>query len=255
MLEDEVIITTTSGAMNTFVVRPDEEGPFPVVLFYMDAPGKREELHDMARRIASVGYLVVLPNLYYREAPEFVMEWSEAGRKAMFDLTKHLSIELIMDDTLHLLDFVDNHIDANATRVGAVGYCMSGPFVFAAAGQFPERINCAASIYGANLLTKRDDSPHLSAARITGEMYFACAEIDHYAPVEVIEELQAHLESLPIDARLEWYPGAEHGFAFPGREGIYHKPSAERHWARLFSLFRRNLQSEEPLLLAADSGV
>lgn len=249
MLEDEVIITTSSGPMNTFVVRPDEDGPFPVVLFYMDAPGKREELHDMARRIASVGYLVVLPNLYYRETPEFVMEWSEDGRKAMFDLTKHLSIDLIMDDTLHLLDFIDNHADAIPSRVGAVGYCMSGPFVFAAAGRFPERISCAASIYGANLLTKREDSPHLTAAQITGEMYFACAEIDHYAPQDTIEALAAHLESLPIDWRLEWYPGAEHGFAFPGREGIYDKPSAERHWARLFSLFRRNLQIEAQFTL------
>lgn len=245
MLEDDVIITTSSGPMNTFVVRPDEEGPFPVVLFYMDAPGKREELHDMARRIASVGYLVVLPNLYYRETPEFVMDWSEAGRQAMFDLLKHLSVDLVMDDTLHLLDFVDNHADADASRVGAVGYCMSGPYVFAAAGRFPERINCAASIYGANLITKRDDSPHLTAGRITGEMYFACAEIDHYAPPETIAELEAHLASLPIDYRLEWYRGAEHGFAFPGREGIYHKASAERHWVRLFSLFRRNLLSPD----------
>lgn len=241
MLEDEVIITTSAGAMNTFVVRPDEEGPFPTVLFYMDAPGKREELHDMARRIASAGYLVALPNLYYRETPEFVMQWDEAGTKAMFELTKHLTVDLIMDDTHALIDFVDNHADANTTKIGAVGYCMSGPFVFAAAGRFPERIHCAASIYGANLMTKRTDSPHLSAKDIKGEMYFACAEIDHYAPAEVIEALTAHLDSLPINSRLEWYPGAEHGFAFPGRGSIYHKPSAERHWSRLHSLFHRNL--------------
>jgi len=244
MLEDEVVINTSAGAMNTFVVRPDEEGPFPAVLFYMDAPGKREELHDMARRIASTGYLVALPNLYYRETPEFVMQWSEAGRKAMFDLTRHLSVDLIMDDTRALIEFVDNHPDADSARIGAVGYCMSGPYVFAAAGRFPERISCAASIYGANLLTKREDSPHLTAKDIKGEMYFACAEIDHYAPSEVIAELTEHLESLPINSRLEWYPGAEHGFAFPGREGIYDKPSAERHWARLHSLFRRNLHPQ-----------
>jgi carboxymethylenebutenolidase len=72
-------------------------------------------------------------------------------------------------------------------------------------------------------------------------MYFACAEIDAYAPRETIDELAAHLAPLPVNARIEWYPGAEHGFAFPGRGAIYHKPSAERHWARLFSLFGRNL--------------
>lgn len=241
MIEHHLDIETADGQMNTFVTHPEEDGPFPVVLFYMDAPGKREELHDMARRIATVGYFVVLPNLYYRKTREFVMERTEAGMKEMFDLARHLSIELIMQDTQAMLDYVDGEPNANATSLGAVGYCMSGPFVLAAAGRYPERFCCAASIYGANLLTKRDDSPHLLADRVQGELYFACAEIDQYAPKEVIEALQSHLSESGATYRLEWYPGAEHGFAFVDREGIYHKPSAERHWERLFALFRRNL--------------
>ena len=64
MIEKHLDISTQDGAMNSFVVYPDEGGPYPVVLFYMDAPGYREELRDMARRIAAVGYYVVLPNLY-----------------------------------------------------------------------------------------------------------------------------------------------------------------------------------------------
>ena len=71
MIEKHLDIPTADGAMNTFVVYPEENGPHPVVLFYMDAPGKREELHDMARRLASVGYYVILPNLYYRKSRDF----------------------------------------------------------------------------------------------------------------------------------------------------------------------------------------
>ena len=71
MIEQHIDIPTADGSMNSFVVHPDEGGPFPVVLFYMDAPGKREELHDMARRIGTVGYCVILPNLYYRDVREF----------------------------------------------------------------------------------------------------------------------------------------------------------------------------------------
>ena len=81
----------------------------------------------------------------------------------------------------------------------------------------------------------------LGADKINAEVYFACAEIDHYAPKEVIDALQAHLQTTHLNYRLEWYPGAEHGFAFPSRGDIYDKPSAERHWVRLLDLFKRNL--------------
>src|SRR6201999_1915546 len=66
MIEQTVDIATKDGKTTTFIVHPERGGPFPVIFFYMDAPGIREELRDMARRFATVGYYVVLPNLYYR---------------------------------------------------------------------------------------------------------------------------------------------------------------------------------------------
>ena len=242
MLETEVDLETRDGEMNAFVVHPEEGGPFPPVLFYMDAPGKREELHDMARRIAAVGYLVVLPNLYYRRAREFRMERTQEGMQRMFEMMSHLTNTLVVQDTEALLAYVDAHPQARKGPVGAVGYCMSGPFVLAAAAQFPQRIAAVASIYGARLITDAPDSAHRSADRIGGEVYLACAEIDRWAPPEQIEQLAGVLAKGGVRHRVEWYPGAEHGFAFPQREGIYHKPSAERHWERLFALFARNLR-------------
>ena len=66
MIEQTVDIPTKDGKTTTFIVHPDRGGPFPVILFYMDAPAIREELRDMSRRLASSGYYVVLPNMYYR---------------------------------------------------------------------------------------------------------------------------------------------------------------------------------------------
>lgn len=242
MIEHEFDLPTADGAMNTFITHPEEGGPFPVVLFYMDAPGKREELHDMARRIATVGYYVVLPNLYYRTTREFKMVRDEEGYKRMFALIAGLSNALVMRDTEAMLAFVDRQKEAKASALGAVGYCMSGPFVFAAAGHFPARVKCAASLYGVRLATDDADSPHLLADKVKGELYFGCAETDKYAPKEMIDKLEAHLKNTPsLRSRVEWYMGVEHGFAFPQREGIFHKPSAERHWERLFALFKRNL--------------
>jgi carboxymethylenebutenolidase len=243
MIEKHPDIETRNGAMNSFVVHPPGEGPFPVVLFYMDAPGKREELHDMARRLASAGYYVVLPNLYYRRSRDFwLKERTEAAMAVMFEHMHSLTNAMVTQDTQAMLAFVDAQPEADGTRVGAVGYCMSGPFVMAAAAAFPDRIKGIASIHGANLVTDREDSAHKMAPRIRCESYFACAEIDKWASREIVDTLEAALRAAGTPHRIEWYPKAEHGFVFPQRKGIYDQPSAERHWDRLFDLFGRRLQ-------------
>lgn len=242
MKEDHIDIQTKDGAMNTFITRPDEGGPFPVVLFYMDAPGKREELHDMARRIATVGYYVVLPNLYYRDVREFHLGMEDATRERMFELMGNLTNAMVCEDTQAMFDYVAGETDARDGPVGITGYCMSGPFVFAAAAAFPDRIKAAASIHGVKLYSDDPDSPHLTADKIQGEMYFGCAERDQLAPPTMIDPLDAHLKSTGINYRIEWYPEAEHGFVFPQRDGMFSKESAERHWARLFAMFERNIR-------------
>lgn len=242
MIERDLDIPTADGSMNTFLVHPEEGGPFPVVLFYMDAPGKREELHDMARRIAAVGYCVVLPNLYYRSERNFVRkERTEATTAHIFKLMGSLNAHTTAIDTAAMLQFVDAQAAADATRIGALGYCMSGPFVVWAGAAFADRLRCIASIHGANMATDKPDSPHVVAARIRCESYFACAETDVWAPSEHIQKLQDSLLAAGIPHRIEWYPGTEHGFVFPQRGPIYNRAAAERHWERLFALFARTL--------------
>ena len=243
MIERHIDIPTADGAMNTFAVCPEEGGPFPVVLFYMDAPGKREELHDMARRLAAVGYFVVLPNLYYRTSRDyFLRERTDAGFAEMYQHMHSLDRATTERDTAAMLAYVDSQPEADTVRIGAVGYCMSGPFVVWAAAAFPQRLRCIASIYGAGLVTDKPDSPHLWVDKLRCEAYFACAEIDRWASPAEIAQVQAALEQAKVPHRIEWYPGAQHGFAFPLRAGIYDKPSAERHWERLYSLFERRLR-------------
>jgi len=240
MIEHHLDISTADGAMNSFVVHPEEGGPFPVIFFYMDAPGKREELHDMARRLASVGYYVVLPNLYYRETREFDLITGTKGetREAMFQLMRGLTDAMVAGDTEAMFAHVDADAHADATRIGCVGYCMSGPFSFAMACTFPERIKAAASVYGVRLFGEGSSAPIAHHAR--GELYFACAEFDDYAPTEMVDALEAHLHEIGCNARVERYAGVHHGFAFPLRP-VYDQPAAERHWERLFALFARNL--------------
>jgi carboxymethylenebutenolidase len=241
MIDRELDIETADGVMNTFITHPEEGGPHPLVLFLMDAPGIREELHDMARRLGSAGYHVLLPNLYYRRVRDFVM-----GPDKRAEMSAHmnsLTNAMVCEDVLACLEFAASDPAASEGPAGTVGYCMSGPFAFAAAAAFPDRISAAASFHGVRLCTEALDSPHRSAVEVKGELYFGCAETDEWAPREMIDALDAHLSSTAVNYRIEWYPDTAHGFVFPGRTGIYHKAAAERHWERLFALFGRNLHS------------
>jgi carboxymethylenebutenolidase len=242
VIDRDVDISTDHGDMNAFVTHPEEGGPHPVVLFFMDAPGKREELHDMARRLGTAGYYVVLPNLYYRSVREFNVFSGDPShtRDAMFDLMMSLNDELVASDTSAMLAFADEDPAADASVVGCLGYCMSGPFSFAMACAYPGRVRAAASIYGVRLFGP--GSPASRAASARAELYFACAEFDEYAPAEMVDGLEAHLAAIGANARVERYPGVHHGFAFPDRGPIYDKASAERHWERLHALFARNLR-------------
>ncbi|WP_312166671.1 dienelactone hydrolase family protein [Phenylobacterium sp.] len=244
MIEQTLDIPTRDGATATFIVHPDRDGPHPLILFYMDAPAIREELRDMARRLASAGYYVMLPNLYYRagvmELGPLSPDPNDPGRARMFELMNGLSIPMVMEDTDALVAFAQGQAAASTAKIGCVGYCMSGQFSINAAARHADKVAAAASIYGTFLVTDKADSPHLAARKAKGELYFACAEIDRWAPLETVQALGQSLAADRIDAEVELYPKVEHGFAFPQR-AAYDKASAERHWARLNALFRRNL--------------
>ena len=243
MIEAEIPLQTADGTMSAFTTRPDEGGPFPVVFFYMDAPGKREELHDMARRIATAGYYVVLPNLYYRWKENFQLDFKTgSNRDEMFGLMNQLSNAMVVSDTQAMIDHVIDAPDADPDRIGCVGYCMSGPFSLVVASAYPDRVRCAASVYGVRLAVDADDSPHHGFPSTKAEIYVAAAETDEYAPPEMIARVEKAIADAGTRGRVEWYPGTHHGFAFPTRGSVFDKPSAERHWARLHSLFNRNLR-------------
>ena len=245
MIEEHIDIQTEDGPMNTFIVFPKEAGPHPLIFFYMDAPGKREELHDMARRLASAGYFVVLPNLFYRSSRDFYLKSrTPEALELMYSYMNTLSPRTSQTDTKAMLQFADQHAMADQTRISALGYCMSGPIVVWAAAQFPDRFASLASIHGANMASASPDSPHRWVEKLKCECYFACAEIDRWAPAADIEKLEASLLAAKVHYSLDWYAGVEHGFVFPKREGIYNAAAAERHWENLFRLFDRTIQNK-----------
>jgi len=245
MIEETLDIATPDGAMETFTCRPERGGPHPAVFFLMDAPGVRDELRDMTRRLASVGYYVLLPNLYYRAGRDTtygaeVLDKGSAEHKRMRAVRTKMTIPPVMDDIAAMIDYVDAQPDAKPGPVGAHGYCMSGPYALAAAARYPDRVAAAASFYGTWLVSDAEESPHLTFAKSKGELYIACAEHDELAPLPMVAELRQDFEVSGAKGELEMYDGVHHGFAFPWR-WCYDKPAAERHWERLIGLYRRVL--------------
>ena len=245
MIDQTLDIMTGAGQMETFICRPERGGPFPAVFLLMDAPGIREELRDMARRLATVGYYVLLPNLYYRAGRDTifgpdVLEEGSPDRERMRAVRTKMTIPPVMDDVAALLAFIDRQGEVRRGLVGCHGYCMSGPYALAAAARYPDRIAAAASFYGTWLVSDAEESPHLSLGKVKGELYIACAEHDELAPLPMVAELKGLFERSRATGELEIYPGVHHGFAFPQRK-VYDKPAAERHWERLIALYRRKL--------------
>jgi len=249
MLEKVVDIETADGKMNGYVYCPDEGGPFPVVLMYMDSAGVREPLADVCRRLASSGYYVLMPNLYYRRVRHVDIDVDRFNDPAygeqtalMWSLNKHLTNSMVMDDTRAMFRFLEGEQAARQGKLGVLGYCMSGPFVYRAAGVFPERVAAAISMYGSPLVSDAPDSSHLTTASIRGEMYFGFAENEFYfSTSDVSGKLKGFFAEAGVPARFEIYRAVEHGFVLPGRR-VYHKASSERQWVRVNDIFRRNLQ-------------
>ncbi len=245
MIEEIIDLATADGEMETFICRPERDGPHPVVVLMMDAPGIREELYDMSRRLGTAGYAVLLPNLYYRAGRDTkygpdVLEKDSADHAAMRAVRTKMTIPPVMADFGAMLDYVDGRPWAKAGPVGTHGYCMSGPYALAAAARYPDRVAAAATFYGTWLINDAEESPHLNLAEIKGEAYISCAEHDELAPLDMVEELRGLFEAAGTRGELEIHAGVHHGFAFPER-WCYDKPAAERHWERLFALYGRNL--------------
>jgi carboxymethylenebutenolidase len=242
MIESYINVGTPDGSMECFTVYPDGDGPYPAIILYMDVPGVREELRDFCRRIAAEGYFAMLPDLYYRDGKlRFDLTKGDAELQRMFAAGAKLNVDMIMRDTGGMLTYLGDNPIATA-KTGCIGYCMSGQFVVAAAGTYPEQIAAAASLYGVRIVTDADDSPHKLADRIKGELYLGFAATDPYVEDNVVPDLRAALDANGVNYTLEVHPDTEHGFCFPARPA-YVQDAAERVWDTVFELYERTLKA------------
>lgn len=248
-MQTTVQVPTSDGVADAYLAQPDGDGRFPAVLIFMDAFGLRPRLAEMAERIASRGYLVLVPNLFYRagRAPLFDLSGLDdpERRAALFgQLMPHiraLTPEAITRDAAAYLDFLAARDDVAPGPVAMVGYCMGGTNALRAIEAYPDRIAALASFHAGRVVTDAPDSPHLGVGSITGEVYVAHADHDQSMTAEQIATLEKALEAAGVTYRSELYAGAHHGFTMADT-AAYDEQATERHWTALFDLLDRTFR-------------
>ncbi|HEY1651990.1 MAG TPA: dienelactone hydrolase family protein [Acidimicrobiales bacterium] len=245
MSHEQVSIRTHDGECPAHVFTPSGSDRHPAVIFYMDGLGIRPTLFEMGQRLADYGYVVLLPDLFYRAGPYEALDPKKVFasgdvRAAIGHLFASTDNRRAGEDTEAFLAYLEGRDDVAGTKVGTTGYCMGGAISLTAAGTYPDRVAAAASFHGGNLAADSDLSPHRLAPHMAGRIYVAGADNDDSYPPEMAARLEKALSDADVDHRCEIYPGALHGWAmsdFP----VFNEAAAERHWDELAALFADTL--------------
>ena len=244
MPKEQVTIRTRDGECPCHVVTPARGGKFPGVIFFMDAGGIRPALFEMAQRLADAGYVVLLPDMFYRAGSygPFVPKELFAGdfRAVIGPLMATTGNDKAAEDTGAFVAYFETRSDVAGSELGAVGFCMGGGMALAAAGTYPDRFAAVASFHGGNLATNAPTSPHLLAPKLKAEIYIAAAENDASYPPEMAERFEQALAQAGVRYRTETYPDA-HGWMKPDFP-VYDHDAAERGWDAMLALFDRTLR-------------
>jgi carboxymethylenebutenolidase len=253
MKAQKIIIETQDGKCDAFVACPDDKTAHPAVLMLMDAFGPRDYLYEMATKLASRGYYVLLPNLFYRVRPAPVLDLTfplkaedmpGIVKTKVTPLFQGFSTEFCLRDIGVFLDFLAEQKEVLPGKAALTGYCLGGSLALRAASRFPDRIAAAASFHAGNLATEAGESPHRQLGNIKAEVYIAHADNDQSMPPEQIERLGDALEQSGIRYEAELYTGAAHGFTMADLPA-YNEAALTRHWEKLSGLLDRSFKNRK----------
>jgi carboxymethylenebutenolidase len=241
-----VQIETTDGTCPAALSIPDGGGPWPAVIMFADAGGMRDTIRQMGERLSGLGYVVLVPDFYYRNGPYAPVDMRTAFNdketaERIMGMMFGYTADLVVSDANAFVDYLDTVPEKKPGGVGTTGYCMGGRLSLITAANLGERIAASASFHGGNIAKEDDpDSPHHKAAAIRATVYVAGAIEDQSFPDEQKELLEKVLTEAGVAHTIETYP-AHHGFAVPDNAS-YDEAAAERHWQAMEKLFGSTLR-------------
>jgi carboxymethylenebutenolidase len=241
--ESDVSVKTPDGTCDAALFHPSGAGKHPPVLMWTDILGLRPAFRDMGRRLAAQGYVVLVPNPFYRtrKAPVLSGPFNFADpndRAKLTELTAPLTTPAVTSDAGAYLAFLDAQGATNTkAKAGTVGYCMGGPLTMRTAALKADRIGAGVSCHGGNLVNDTPDSPHLLVPKIKASYYFAVADNDDKRQPDAKDKLKAAFAAAHVPATIEVYDGCQHGWCV--KDGaVYNEAGAERAWGNMLALFK-----------------
>src|SRR5271167_2046125 len=253
LAETEVMVKTPDGNCDAAFIHPTT-GTYPAVLIWPDAFGLRPAMRQIARRIASEGYAVLVPNPFYRTAKAPVFDNPSSfnfdnpeDRAKLPPLTGPVTATGAAEkDAIAFVAFLDAQREVDKTKkIGTQGYCMGGPLVVRTAAAVADRIGAGASFHGGGLVTDGPNSPHLLAPKIKARMYFGIAANDDMRQPDAKDKLKEAFAAANVPAEIEVY-SSNHGWCVPDMplqsgKPIYDMTDAERAWGKLVGLYNTAL--------------
>jgi carboxymethylenebutenolidase len=245
VVETDVMVTTPDGKADAVLFHPAGAGSWPAVLMWPDILGLRPVFREMGKRLAASGYVVLVPNPFYRvkRAPIVTGPFDFNNKddvSRIMAFKTGLTDAMVDTDAKAYISFLDAQKQTNRRKgAGVQGYCFSGPIAFHTAAVRSDRIRAVATFHGGGLVTKDADSPHLLIPKTKASFVVAIARNDDQKQPEAKDVLKKAFAAARRPAVVEVYP-ADHGWCVPGSQP-YDQASAERAWAELLKLYRANL--------------
>lgn len=244
LTETNVKFDGPGGTIDAFFVHP-ASGKHPAVILWPDIAGVREAKKIMARRLASAGYTVIVPNPYYRSAPgpQFTdfNEWrSSGGMQKVQPWMAQNTPEAVGETAKAIVAWLDKQASVNTAKgIGVQGYCMTGSWTIRAASAAPSRIKAAASFHGGGLVAAAANSPEKVLSQGKGAYLIAIAQDDDARAPTDKDALKAAAATSKRPVEIEVYKG-NHGWTVPDSPA-YNKAEADRAWERLLALYKTAL--------------
>jgi carboxymethylenebutenolidase len=248
VIETDVDVRTADGVANAALFHPSGAGKWPAVLIWTDIFGLRPVFRDMGRRLAAQGFVVLVPNPFYRSGRDPMgatpLDFSNPDDRAkLMGFRGAMTNPGIDSDAKAYVTFLDAQPQTNTSaKVGVQGYCMGGALSVRTAVAVPDRIGAVASFHGGTLARDAADpeSPHSLLPKVRAEVFNAIADNDDKAQPEGKDIFKAAMAAAKLPGETVVYEGCDHGWCVEGSHA-YNEAGAERAWTALSALYKRAL--------------